>query len=431
MRADVVGGWPPGDDGAALRERLAQVLDPELDEPILDLGFVRSMRIDAGHVHVALRLPTSRFARNFAYLMAEDVRRALLGLAGIDAATVGLGDHRAAAEIEAVVNAGRPFAEAFPGEGGGDPVALRRNFLRKGFLVRQERQSRELRALGCEPPVICALRLGEASTRDDKIVIQQTGAAPVAGGSTGSCSATSSGAPGSASTVCRSSSTSAAGLFPQNGSASIAKWLALCGSRSRPTASSAAPCRACPAYPGEEAMYRHNGRDIFVVDGHMHFWDASPENWRNKCGESWKKCFYAYHSALSPAEAAWSFDKFCRYGEAALVDNLFRAGYVDMAILNSTYLYEFYNNGFNSYLQNNVVKARYPDRFLLCGSFELPEDLQPMAALRGSAAWRRDVRRNDHRVSGKDASLRRLRLLPAAAARQWPQTSTAIGSNRE
>jgi predicted TIM-barrel fold metal-dependent hydrolase len=69
----------------------------------------------------------------------------------------------------------------------------------------------------------------------------------------------------------------------------------------------------------------------------------------------------------------WPFDKFCRYGEDVLVNDLFRTGYVDMAILNSTYLYEFYKNGFNSHAQNNVIKAKYPDRFLLCGSFD-PRD---------------------------------------------------------
>src|SRR6266446_5562135 len=42
-------------------------------------------------------------------------------------------------------------------------------------------------------------------------------------------------------------------------------------------------------------------------------------------------------------------------------------------ILNSTYLYEFYKNGFNSHVQNNVIKAKHPDRFLLCGSFD-PRD---------------------------------------------------------
>ena len=121
-------------------------------------------------------------------------------------------------------------------------------------------------------------------------------------------------------------------------------------------------------------MYNHDGHDLFVIDGHMHFWDANPENWKNKYGESWIKCFYAYHRALSPADAVWSFDKFCRYGEEALVDDLFRSGYVDMGILNSTYLHEFYKNGFNSHAQNNVVKAKYPDRFLLCGSFDPREE---------------------------------------------------------
>src|SRR5215469_9326971 len=63
----------------------------------------------------------------------------------------------------------------------------------------------------------------------------------------------------------------------------------------------------------EGDMYSHDGRDLFVIDGHMHFWDANPENWRNKYGESWIKCFHAFHSGLSPAEEVWPFDKFCRF----------------------------------------------------------------------------------------------------------------------
>src|SRR5215813_11257386 len=53
-------------------------------------------------------------------------------------------------------------------------------------------------------------------------------------------------------------------------------------------------------HPGPEAwegdMYNHDGQDLFVIDGHMHFWDANPENWKNKYGESWIKCFHAFHS---------------------------------------------------------------------------------------------------------------------------------------
>ena len=65
-------------------------------------------------------------------------------------------------------------------------------------------------------------------------------------------------------------------------------------------------------------MYSHDGQNLFVIDGHMHFWDANPENWRNKYGESWIKCFHAFHSGLSPAEEVWPFDKFCRYGHPQL-----------------------------------------------------------------------------------------------------------------
>ena len=114
MRDHVPCEFPAGYDGTAVLERLAQVLDPELDESILDLGFVRSLELRSGHANVALRLPTSWCAVNFAYLMAEDVRRALLEVEGIRRVTVSLGDHCAAEEIETAVNDGRPFAEAFP-----------------------------------------------------------------------------------------------------------------------------------------------------------------------------------------------------------------------------------------------------------------------------------------------------------------------------
>jgi metal-sulfur cluster biosynthetic enzyme len=155
MRDNVPCEFPAGYDGTAVLERLAQVLDPELDESILDLGFVRTLDLRSGHANIALRLPTSWCAVNFAYLMAEDVRRALLEVEGIRWVTVSLGDHCAAAEIEAAVNDGRPFAEAFPGEGAGSLAALRLTFLRKGFLSRQERLLRDLRAVSQMPAPRC------------------------------------------------------------------------------------------------------------------------------------------------------------------------------------------------------------------------------------------------------------------------------------
>jgi len=179
MRDEVPCEFPAGYDGTALLERLAQVLDPELDESILDLGLVRALRLRSSHAEIALRLPTSWCAVNFAYLMAEDVRNALLSVEGIGRVTVSLGDHCAAAEIEAAVNDGRPFAEAFPGEAVGSLEALRLTFLRKGFLSRQEQLLRALRAVGWSTTAICTVRLGEVSATDDAIMISRPGCSPV------------------------------------------------------------------------------------------------------------------------------------------------------------------------------------------------------------------------------------------------------------
>jgi len=156
--------FPAGYDGSVILERLAQVHDPELDEPVLQLGFVRALQVRDGHVRVELQLPTSWCAINFAYLMAQDIRVALLGVRGIREVSVGLSDHCAAGEIEAAVNSGKSFAEAFPGQGSQGLEALRRIFLRKGFLSRQERLLRELREAGYPPAAVCAMRVGDLSS---------------------------------------------------------------------------------------------------------------------------------------------------------------------------------------------------------------------------------------------------------------------------
>src|SRR5207249_2576426 len=55
---------------AAVWAALGTVRDPELDEPLTDLGFVARCEVsDAGHAVVRLRLPTYFCAPNFAFLM--------------------------------------------------------------------------------------------------------------------------------------------------------------------------------------------------------------------------------------------------------------------------------------------------------------------------------------------------------------------------
>ncbi len=82
---------------------LSAVVDPELDEPITDLGFVHSLVVSpSGNVKVNLRLPTSFCAPNFAYLMASDAKDVLNELDWTRHVVVELDDHH----DSGIINAG-------------------------------------------------------------------------------------------------------------------------------------------------------------------------------------------------------------------------------------------------------------------------------------------------------------------------------------
>jgi predicted TIM-barrel fold metal-dependent hydrolase len=117
-------------------------------------------------------------------------------------------------------------------------------------------------------------------------------------------------------------------------------------------------------------LYEKDGEKYFVVDGHVHYWDASLENTTNKYGEGFIRCFYDYHKNLSPEEYLWSLDKYRKYSEEDMMHDLFEIGYVDIAIFQSTYLKDFYNDGFNTTARNAILKEKYPDKFILNGQFE-------------------------------------------------------------
>lgn len=146
---------------AALIAALSGVRDPELDEPITELGFVSELRVEGSSVCVRLRLPTYFCAPNFAYLMVADARAALAQVPGVERASVTLDDHFASEEINGGVRAGRDFASTFPGQADGELVELRALFDRKAFVVRQERLSQALMARGWRRDELAGLRLGD------------------------------------------------------------------------------------------------------------------------------------------------------------------------------------------------------------------------------------------------------------------------------
>jgi len=156
---------PPGKPDTEITEAqvyaaIADVLDPELDEPLVKLGFIDRVQVDGPDVKVVFKLPTYWCSPNFAYLMAGDLRPTISPLPGIHTAQVELLDHCAEEEITAGVNQGKSFAETFAGEviEDDDLEELRRTFLRKGYLMRQDTLLRQmLKAELAEATILCLL----------------------------------------------------------------------------------------------------------------------------------------------------------------------------------------------------------------------------------------------------------------------------------
>jgi metal-sulfur cluster biosynthetic enzyme len=118
---------------------LGAVIDPELDEPITDLGFVRSLVITGGDVTIHLRLPTSFCAPNFAYLMASDAKDALTTLDWSEHVVVELDDHHDSDVINAGLAADAGYRGTFGHEADSDLEDLRLTFQRKAHTAAMER----------------------------------------------------------------------------------------------------------------------------------------------------------------------------------------------------------------------------------------------------------------------------------------------------
>ena len=144
-------------------QAIADVLDPELDESLVKLGFIDRVEVNGPDVSITFKLPTFWCAPNFAYLMAADLRKRAGLVPGVRNVRVILLDHCAEDEVTNGINQGRSFAEAFPGESTEDEhlEELRRIFLRKGFLMRQDTLLRQMLKLGLDEATIAALRVAD------------------------------------------------------------------------------------------------------------------------------------------------------------------------------------------------------------------------------------------------------------------------------
>lgn len=163
--------------------RLDLVMDPELDEPVTDMGFIEAVSItwpalgqNTSTVDVTFRLPTYWCSPNFAFLMASDIKREIEVLPWVGQAVVTLHDHMAAEEMNTAINSGASFGSVFadlhPDE---DLSALREKFDVKAFQRRQEVVIKALIAMGYLPADVVTMprALVESKTFDDPDAARQ------------------------------------------------------------------------------------------------------------------------------------------------------------------------------------------------------------------------------------------------------------------
>ena len=119
---------------------LDAVQDPELDEPITDLGFVRSLeQRDDGALEVHLRLPTSFCSPSFAYLMASDSVDVLREVPGVGRVVVEIDDHHDSERINTGLAAEAGYRGTFGHEAEDSLEELRTIFRRKAHTAAAER----------------------------------------------------------------------------------------------------------------------------------------------------------------------------------------------------------------------------------------------------------------------------------------------------
>ncbi|MGI8306368.1 metal-sulfur cluster assembly factor [Saccharopolyspora hattusasensis] len=150
-------------------EALSTVMDPELDAPIIDLGFVRSVTLDDDGVTVHLRLPTAFCSPNFAYLMASDTLDALRLVEDIGQVRVLLDDHHDSEKINAGLAADAGYVGTFGPEAEESLRELRRTFLSKAHAAAMERcVEAHLKRTDLQANEIYRITLGDLAPGENK-----------------------------------------------------------------------------------------------------------------------------------------------------------------------------------------------------------------------------------------------------------------------
>lgn len=111
----------------------------------------------------------------------------------------------------------------------------------------------------------------------------------------------------------------------------------------------------------------------FVMDAHTGYWDASPENTKNRYGEAFIETFYAFQKGFNPPDPRWTMDYdtvFRKVDPDWYLDEMFVKGDADVAILSTQVLSDFYHTGFVNPERNAQLTRRAPERLIPLGGVD-------------------------------------------------------------
>ena len=165
---------------AGLKDRvlraLSTVTDPELDEAITDLGFVKDLSV-SGDGKVSLDLVTSTFwcSPNFVYMMLEEARDVVSNIRGVSEVRVRLEGHHDAERINEGINARKSFSECYPSEANGDLEALNRMIRTRTLRSRLHSMVSAMSRSGIAPIDLLGVSRGDVVTDGEDFVVTVRG----------------------------------------------------------------------------------------------------------------------------------------------------------------------------------------------------------------------------------------------------------------
>lgn len=161
--------------GADALRALSSVTDPELDEPITDLGFVKNVSIEDGVVSVDIATSTFWCSPNFVYMMLEDARDAISRVPGVRTVRVHLEGHHDAAKINEAINGGKSFSECYGPEAEGDIGELNKRFREKALRSRLYGIATTLAKYGVTRDELISLKLDDVKLEGSKVRVRSGG----------------------------------------------------------------------------------------------------------------------------------------------------------------------------------------------------------------------------------------------------------------